>query len=326
MKYLFKTSYLSARPNSEMVHVTPPPARGRACTCESRDCVLRTMQYALRNTNRGFTPLEIGSTGEMPHRNWGFLTGFTLAEVMTALVILALVSSTVLVVINRCAASAADVTMRMQAFEVAHENMENLLTSSSVQEGTEFGDSDKYPQIKWQTAVETFYEPITAQMWVRAVCSAEYSDTKGQTQTVELAHWLTKVQDEQMLELMGQQEQEQQWLAEHILKTIEEAAWYADADVQTVQQWIDNGMLTAEDGSFFKHNLDIYGEADGKPTAEKKNMQISSVEQLLELSQEQPEYDQQQQGNIDPVTGLPYEDLEEMDVGKIFDLLKESKR
>jgi len=171
----------------------------------------------------------------------------------------------------------------MQAFEVARENMEKLLTSESVEEGTDFGNSDKYPQIKWQTVVETFYEPITAQMWVRAICSAEYNDTAGQTQTVELNHWLTSVTDEQMSELMEQQGEEQQRLAEQILETIEEAAQYAQVDVQIIEQWMDDGMLTAEDGSFFKHNLDIYKEANGEPNEEEKNMQISSVEQLMEL-------------------------------------------
>lgn len=252
---------------------------------------------------------------------------FTLAEVMTALVILALICSGVLVVINRCAASAADTALRMQAFEVARENMEKLLTSESVEEGTDFGDSDKYPQIKWQTVVETFYEPITAQMWVRAICSAEYNDITGQMQTVELNHWLTNVTDEQMSELMEQQGEEQQRLAEQILETIEEAARYAQADVQTIEQWMDDGMLTAEDGSFFKHNLDIYKEANGKPSDEEKNMQISSFEQLMELMEEQPGSDgQQQQDKIDPATGLPYDEVDKMKVGEIFNLLNERKR
>jgi prepilin-type N-terminal cleavage/methylation domain-containing protein len=251
---------------------------------------------------------------------------FTLAEVMTALVILALICSGVLVVINRCAASAADTALRMQAFEVARENMEKLLTSESVEEGTDFGNSDKYPQIKWQTVVETFYEPITAQMWVRAVCSAEYNDITGQTQTVELNHWLTSVTDEQMSELMEQQGEEQQRLAEQILETIEEAAQYAQVEVQTIQQWMDDGMLTTEDGSFFKHNLDIYKEANGEPNEEEKNMQISSVEQLLELMEEQSESDGQQQDKIDPATGLPYDEVDKMKVDEILDLLNERKR
>jgi len=93
---------------------------------------------------------------------------FSLVEVVTALAILALISSSVLVVINRCVASTADLSLRMQAFEVARENMEKLLASTLVQEKIEYGESDKYPEITWHTVVETFYEPITARMWLSA--------------------------------------------------------------------------------------------------------------------------------------------------------------
>ncbi|OHB61221.1 MAG: hypothetical protein A2167_05290 [Planctomycetes bacterium RBG_13_46_10] len=252
---------------------------------------------------------------------------FTLAEVMTALVILGLICSGVLVVIGRCAASATDTALRMQAFEVARENMEKLLVSEFVEEGTDFGDSEKYPQIKWQTAVETFYEPITSQMWVKAVCTAEYSDSTDKTQTIELTHWLTQVTDEQMNELMGQDEQEQEWLANQILDTIEEAAAYARVDVQTIEQWINDGLITTEEGAFFKRNLDIYKSAGGKPSTDEKNMQISTVEQLLAMVGEQYQSkDKQQQGEVDPVTGLPYKDIDKKDVDEIFNILKERKR
>ena len=55
------------------------------------------------------------------------LSGFSLVEITTSLIILALVCSSVLAVINRCLRSTADITSRMQAFEVTRENMENLL-------------------------------------------------------------------------------------------------------------------------------------------------------------------------------------------------------
>ena len=104
---------------------------------------------------------------------------FSLVEVLTALAILALISSSVLVVINRGVASAADSALRIQAFEVARENMEKLLASTSLEENVEYGESNKYPEISWTTVVETFYEPITSRMWVRGICSAEYRDTEG---------------------------------------------------------------------------------------------------------------------------------------------------
>jgi len=258
---------------------------------------------------------------------------FTLIEVMAALIILAIVSSSVLVVINRCVASVTDSTLRLQAFELARENMEKLLASDSVEEGVDYGESDKYPDIKWQTTVETFYEPITARMWVRAVCSAEYNDIKGETQTVELTHWLTDVTKEQLVEIMQRHQEQQDWPADQIIETIEEAARYAGVDVQTIQQWVENGMLTTEDGAFIKSNLDLYKQTDGKPSDEEKNRQIKSVEQLLELLEQKPEPvdkktsdGQKQKDKIDPVTGLTYEQLEQMDVGEIYNLLKNKKR
>ena len=255
--------------------------------------------------------------------------GFTLIEVMAALIILAIISSSVLVVINRCVASAADSALRMQAFEVARENMVKLLASELVEETVEYGESDKYPEISWQTVVETFYEPITARMWVRAVCSAEYNDTKGETQTVELAHWLTDVTKEQLVEIM-EREGEEDPLADQLFETIEEAAEYAQVDVETVQQWVENGMLLTEDGAFIKDNLDLYKMTGGNPSDEEKELQISSIQQLLLLAQQKPgsgEADgQKQQDNVDPVTGLTYEELEQMDVSEIFNLLKDKKR
>jgi len=220
---------------------------------------------------------------------------FSLVEAVTALVILAIVSSGVVVVITRCIASAADSELRMRAFEVARENMEKLLAGDSVKETTEYGNSDKYPEIKWQTVVETFYEPITARMWVRGVCSAEYTDTKGETQTVELTHWLADVTKQQLLQIMANKEKEKEKeeeevrLTGQIIETVEEAATYAGVDVQTVQQWVENGMVTIEDGSFVKKNLDIFKNNNGNPPPEVKGQQVESVTDLIELTAKQPE-------------------------------------
>ena len=140
--------------------------------------------------------------------------GFSLPEVVAALIILALISSSVLVVVNRCMASAADSVMRMRAFEAARENMEALLSSESIKETVEYGSVKECPGIQWQTVVEMFYEPITARMWIQAVCSAEYTDTKGEVQTVELTHWLTDLTEQQVLEIIEQMEEERKQLAE----------------------------------------------------------------------------------------------------------------
>jgi len=254
---------------------------------------------------------------------------FSLAEVMVALAILAMISSSALVVISRFAASAANSVLQMQAFEVARENMEKLLTSDSVKEMVEYGNREEYPGIMWQTVVETFYEPITARMWIRGVCSAQYKDTEGQEQTVELIHWLTDLTKEQMLQMMRQAEGEDQ-LADQLIETIEEAAQYAGVDIETIEQWVENGMLTAEDGSFIKRNLDLYGQNNGQPSDEDKERQVTSKAELT-AQQGRPSAEKaadtgRWQDEVDPKTGLTYGELEKMDFSEIWDILKNRQR
>jgi len=236
--------------------------------------------------------------------------------------ILALFSSSVLVVINRCTTSTADFALRMQAFEIARENMEALLSKDSVEETVEYGTSDKYPGINWQTVIETFYEPITSSMWLRGICSAEYMDTTGQRQTVELTHWLTGLTREQLMQIMNQQEEE--LFTAQLLETIEEAADYSGVDSETIEQWIDNGMLTTEDGLFIKSNLDLYKRTDGDPSPEERNQQIASEADLIRQNAEQGLPGQQDE--IDPKTGLTYEELEQMDISEIWDILKKKQK
>lgn len=205
---------------------------------------------------------------------------FSLLEVMMALGILALISSSVLVVIDRCIASAAESALRMRAFEVVRENMEQLLASTTVKESIEYGESEKYPDIGWQTVVETFYEPITARMWIKGVCSAQYNDPNGQEQTIELTHWLTDLTKEQLLQIENRDEQEQGDLYGELIETMEEAADYAGVDVETIEQWLQNGMLTTEDGSFIKDNIDLYMRSGGNPSAEDMKLQIRSEADL----------------------------------------------
>ncbi len=220
---------------------------------------------------------------------------FSLVEAVTALIILAIVSSSVLVVINRCMTSAADSALRMQAFEVARENMETLLSKDSVKEMVEYGGSDRYPEIQWQTTVETFYEPVTARMWVRAVCSAEYADTAGDVQTIELTHWLTGLTKKQLLEIIA----EKQRLAEEVIETDEEAADYAGVDVATIQQWVENGMPKTEDGFYIKDWLDLYAGTNGEPTAEERGRLTKEDVGLEEAEDKQDEKDQEDEPELD---------------------------
>jgi Tfp pilus assembly protein PilV len=273
-------------------------------------------------------------------------SGFSLVEAVTALLILAITSAGVVVVINRCIASAADSELRMQAFEVARENMEKLLGSGSAKETTENGTSDKYPEIKWETIVETFYEPVTSRMWVRAVCSAEYMDVNGEEQTVELTHWLTDVTKEQLLQIMANKEQEkaqeQEAIADQLIQTEEEAAKYAGVDVATVQKWVENGMVTMEDGSFVKKNLDLFKENAGNPPAEIKDKQVQSEVELMEQAKEQSESPDTKPSDkspesadstyddwlnqVEPTTGLTYGELDKMDFQQIWELFMNKQK
>jgi len=255
---------------------------------------------------------------------------FSLVEVMMALAILALISSSVLVVIDRCIASAADSVLRMKAFEVARENMEQLLASASVKESVEYGISEKYPDIGWQTVVETFYEPITARMWIRGVCSSQYNDPNGQEQTVELTNWLTDLTKEQLLQIMKQDEDELGDLNAELIETMEDAAEYAGVDVETIEQWLQNGLLTTEDGSFIKGNLDLYMNSKGEPSAEEKNQQAKSIADLKNKKSKPGEgssADQQAwQDEIDPKTGLTYGELEKKDFSEIWEIMQNQQR
>ena len=135
--------------------------------------------------------------------------GFSLVEIAAALVILSFICASVFVVIDRCLTSTADSTLKMQAFEIARENMETLLSQDTVKEKVDYGISDKYPNIEWETNIEPFYEPLTSQMWLRAVCSAQYTDSREEQQRVELTHWLTNVTREQLIQIMKEMKNEQ---------------------------------------------------------------------------------------------------------------------
>jgi len=195
-------------------------------------------------------------------------SGFSLAEVLGALMILAMTSSSVLLVIHRSAGAAADLAMRMRAFEVARENMEKLLASNSITEITEYGFSEKYPDIQWQTTVEAFHEPVHSKMWIRAICSAEYTDIKGELQTVELRHWILQLTKQQakMLEDLKRSEAERLAQSGQIIEDIEAAAAYVGVDADTIRQWEAGGMRKTADGYYIADELDLYERTNGKPT------------------------------------------------------------
>jgi prepilin-type N-terminal cleavage/methylation domain-containing protein len=258
------------------------------------------------------------------------IKAFSLVEVVTALAILALISSSVLVVVNRCMASAADSTLRMNAFEVARENMETLLYSDLVFEKVEYGVSDRSPGIRWQTTVEPFYEPITNRMWIQAVCVAEYVDSAGNEQKVELTDWLTDVSKEQMLQILEQQQKQGDILAQQVIETEEDAAKYAGVDVETIRQWVENGMLRSEKGYFIRNQLDFYKEADGNPSMEERDKQAKAdaelIEQINNLSQKSLQEIQGGKGtDVKMLYGYPVEELDKMSFEEVWDIVMKNR-
>ena len=131
---------------------------------------------------------------------------FTLIEVVTAMAILGIICAGVMTAVSKAVDSGAQTVMKLSAFEVARENMEKLLTEPSVGQKVEYGVSEKYPAINWETNVESFFEPITSRMWIQATCSATYLDDQGVEQSVELTHWITNVSKEQVAQLMKEEE------------------------------------------------------------------------------------------------------------------------
>jgi len=206
---------------------------------------------------------------------------FTLVESMVSVALLAFIGANVWLVLERCTASAADSTQRMRAFEIARENMEKLLGSDSVQEGTEYGISEKFQDIRWQTSVESFYEPITSQhMWARAVCSAEYTDSAGETKNVELTYWLTNLTAAQSQQLMARSAMQKQLLLKYIIATEELAAEYAGVDAKTIRQWVKNGMPMTESNEYLKPWLDLYLQTNGNPTEQDRQDTLAAYPEL----------------------------------------------
>lgn len=218
--------------------------------------------------------------------------GFSLLEVLTSLAILGLVSSSVLLVINRCVNSAADLALRMEAFQIVRENLEQVLVRDSVEESVQYGISDLYPAISWQTVIEVFPEPVNGQMWVRVVCTAEYTDSQDQNQKIELTHWIAALTDQQAGAILSDAERAR-LEAEQILNTAQDAARYARTNVATIEQWIENGLVMTKDGRFIKYNLDLFVENQGEPNEQAKARQVESIDELaMTLRTQQNEFEE----------------------------------
>jgi type II secretory pathway pseudopilin PulG len=218
--------------------------------------------------------------------------GFTLVEAMAAVTLLAFIGAGVWLVVERCSLSAADSTQRMRAFETARDNMEKLLGASSVEESTEYGISEQFPDIRWQTTVETFYQPVNSKTWARAVASADYTDSAGETQTISLTNWLTELTDEQVTQLADRKALLGKLLEKHLIDTDELAAQYAGVTADTVRTWVKNGMPTFE-GAYIKPWLDLYLQTNGQPTDQDKQGLIAKYPELATAASKKNQPDQQ---------------------------------
>jgi hypothetical protein len=133
-------------------------------------------------------------------------------EVAAAMTLLSIILGSVLVLMNRYAESVMDLQLTQEAFELARSNMEQLLTESKLPDMAEFGTSETNPDIEWEMLVEPFYEPITDQMWIRAICSAGFTNSKGELENIELEHWITNLTAAQVKQILAQQEVESEWM------------------------------------------------------------------------------------------------------------------
>lgn len=138
--------------------------------------------------------------------NLFYRKGFSLIEAVAALGVLAVITSSVLVIVDQCMNSTADMTLRRNAFEIARENMEILMTEKTVCEKSEFGESELYPEVEWQTTIEMFQPQGGKDKWLKAICSSQYYDSKNEIQTVEFTAWLTILSNRDVAKIQKQRE------------------------------------------------------------------------------------------------------------------------
>ncbi|MHC4291885.1 MAG: hypothetical protein ACYSTR_06705 [Planctomycetota bacterium] len=158
-------------------------------------------------------------------------------EVVAALAVLSVMLGSVMVLMNRYVEAVMDLQLREQAFEIVRGNMENLLAESKLSDMGEFGTSETNPDIEWKTLVEPFYESVTNRMWIRAVCSAGFNDSKGEYQEVELEHWITNLTAVQIKRILAQQEVENEYM--ELLNDGEDSAIQETTRAYLLEQGLD---------------------------------------------------------------------------------------
>jgi hypothetical protein len=117
-------------------------------------------------------------------------------------------------------------------------------------------------------------------MWVRAVCTAEYTDTEGTPKKVELTNWLTNLSDDQVSQLTARSALQKKAIAKHIIETEELAAEYAGVNAETLRKWVKNGMPMTDTGEYLKPWLDLYLQTSGNPTGQDRQDTLAKYPEL----------------------------------------------
>lgn len=133
---------------------------------------------------------------------------FTLVEVCAAVVIVGFITASVMIVIHNCIDATIDLKLRGQAFEIAREKMELVLASDKLKEQADSGISDRNPEIDWEIVIEADTiadDSDSSQIWLKAISTANYTDSKGEMQNVELVHWVAGLSPQQMKQIKADQ-------------------------------------------------------------------------------------------------------------------------
>lgn len=214
-------------------------------------------------------------------------SGFTLLEVVVALMLLGVICASLFVVMERCMVSVTDMIWERRAFEVARENLEQVLCRTSVneQEDEDYGQSERYPQIAWGTTMDIYTDPIDGSLsWLKVVCTAEYEDTEGETQTVSLSHLLCSISESE--DDPNQVDGFEDW---KVYTSDNEAAADLGIDVEQIIEFKDNDMLLTDANLCIRHNCQIFIDAGGDPNEVERARQVTTEEQYEALMAQESE-------------------------------------
>lgn len=135
---------------------------------------------------------------------------------MAAVTILVIITVSILTITDKCVESMIDNELKIQAFKIARQNMESLLSESSVSEMIEFGSLEENPGIEWELKVEASMDTPGNEWWLKAISTASYPSPGGDREYIELTHWLTDLTDAQVKQIEKQRQLELEFMDEII--------------------------------------------------------------------------------------------------------------